>query len=191
MAWPAAGLALERLPTLEAGRVVLRELTALDAADIFAVFSDPAVMRYWSREPMQAGSEALGLIEQMSAGRRDGTFYQWGIELLAASRIIGTVTLFCIDLAHRRAEVGFALGRAWWGRGLAREAVLRVADHAFDSMGLERLEADADPRNAASLALLGRLGFQREGLLRQRYRVAGEVQDSVMLGLLAGERPAR
>lgn len=189
MAWPATALALDRLPTLETARVVLREPGHGDAQDLFAVFSDPEVMRYWSCEPMQSPSEAGDLVEQIIAGRRDGTFYQWAIGLRGESRVVGTVTLFCIDLTHRRAELGFALGRDWWGRGLAGEAVSRVVDHAFGAMGLARLEADADPRNDASLALLERLGFRREGLLRQRYRVAGEVQDSVMLGLLAHQRP--
>ncbi|HSM68108.1 MAG TPA: GNAT family protein, partial [Xanthomonadales bacterium] len=57
-------------------------------------------------------------------------------------------------------------------------------DHAFNGMGLHRLEADTDPANTGSLRLLERLGFQREGLFRQRWRVYGQWQDSVMLGLL-------
>ncbi|HEX2165116.1 MAG TPA: GNAT family protein, partial [Thermoanaerobaculia bacterium] len=62
---------------------------------------------------------------------------------------------------------------------------------AFGPLALHRLEADVDPRNERSLKALERLGFRREGLLRERYFVAGEIQDSVMLGLLAREWEAR
>jgi RimJ/RimL family protein N-acetyltransferase len=66
-----------------------------------------------------------------------------------------------------------------------REAIAALLDLAFGRLGLNRIEADVDPRNERSLAVLERLGFRREGLLRERHIVAGEIQDSVMLGLLA------
>jgi ribosomal-protein-alanine N-acetyltransferase len=65
---------------------------------------------------------------------------------------------------------------------------LRLAlAHAFGPLGLRRVEADVDPRNAASCRLLERLGFRREGLLRERWRVNGETCDSALFGLLARE----
>ncbi len=59
--------------------------------------------------------------------------------------------------------------------------------YAFRDMGLHRIEADVDPRNERSLKLLERLGFRCEGDLRERFRVAGEIQDSIVLGLLRSE----
>ena len=59
--------------------------------------------------------------------------------------------------------------------------------HAFGAMSLRRIEADVDPRNLPSLRTLENLGFRREGYLRQRWQVAGELQDSVLMGLLAGD----
>jgi RimJ/RimL family protein N-acetyltransferase len=64
------------------------------------------------------------------------------------------------------------------------EALTLLFDFAFETLDFHRLEADADPRNERSLRLLERLGFLREGYFRERYHVAGEIQDSVMLGLL-------
>lgn len=61
-------------------------------------------------------------------------------------------------------------------------------DHAFEAMALHKIEADVDPRNAASCRVLESLGFQREGLLRQRWRTGGELQDSAIYGLIADER---
>ena len=86
-----------------------------------------------------------------------------------------------------RAEIGYILGREHWGRGYAAEAQRRVVAHAFDDLGLHRLEADTHPDNAASSRSLERLGFRREGLLRERWEVAGEFSDSVLWGLLASE----
>ena len=110
-----------------------------------------------------------------------------GIAQVEGDRVVGTCTLFRIDARHRRAEVGFALARATWGRGLASEALATALRFAFETLDLHRIEADADPRNERSLGLLERHGFRREGYLRERYHVSGEVQDSVVLGLLRSE----
>ena len=69
-----------------------------------------------------------------------------------------------------------------------REAASAVIDHAFGTLRLNRLEADIDPRNVASAGLLERLGFAREGLLRERWIVGDEVSDSALYGLLASDR---
>jgi RimJ/RimL family protein N-acetyltransferase len=177
----------EHLPTLRAQRVVLRELTEHDVKALFEIFSDPAVMRYWSSPPMGGPAEAQALLHNIHEGFWDRRLFQWGIALVAEDRLVGTCTLFHVDRAHRRAEIGFALDRAHQGKGLAAEAVGRLIAFAFGELDLHRLEADADPRNARSLKLLERLGFRREGYLRERYLVGGEVQDAVFLGLLRGE----
>ena len=78
-----------------------------------------------------------------------------------------------------------------WGRGLGAGAVALLAGFAFDVLGLRRLEADVDPRNTASLRLLERLGFVREGHLRERWILGGEIQDAVFYGLLRREWAAR
>lgn len=178
---------LERLPTLTAERVQLRALARNDAPALFAVFSDPRVMRYWSSPPMTAVEQAEGLIEQIDDwfARRGGC--QWGVVESASGSVIGTVTLHAFALPHKRCEIGYVLGSAHWGRGFAREALARLLRFAFDELGLARIEADVDPRNAASVRLVERLGFRREGLLRARWRVAGEVQDSALYGLLRDE----
>jgi RimJ/RimL family protein N-acetyltransferase len=70
------------------------------------------------------------------------------------------------------------------------EAAHAVIDHGFNTVGLRRLEADIDPRNLGSAKLLERLGFVREGLLRERWVVGDEISDSALYGLLKRDRPA-
>ncbi|MEZ4381284.1 MAG: GNAT family protein [Nannocystaceae bacterium] len=178
----------DRLPTLVGERVALRWLEARDVDDLYALFGDPKVTEYWSWPAFTERAQAARLLESIHAHFRGGSLYQWGVVDRADDRVIGTCTLADIDRSNLRAEAGFALASARWGRGLMTEAIRVLFDHAFGPLGLRRLEADVDPRNDRSIALLERLGFKREGYLRERWRVGGEVQDSVLLGLLARER---
>lgn len=175
------------LPTLEAPRVRLRWLTERDVDALFAIFSDEKMMRYWSSPAMKERSEAEDLLTRIHGQFADKTGFQWGIERKDDGELLGTCTLFSIHLANMRAEVGYCLRSAHWGRGYMGEALPALIDHSFGVLKLRRLEADVDPNNAGSLRILDRMGFQREGLLRERWNVCGEIQDSVLLGLLARE----
>lgn len=176
---------MDRLPTLTTARLRLRHLDADDVPALYAIFADPRVTRYWSSGPLADVAAAAALRDDIERMVREDVLYQWGIERSATPGVIGTATLCRIDRAHRRAELGFALHPDQWGRGYATEAVAALVAHAFADHGLHRLEADVDPRNAASLRVCESLGFVREGVLRERYHVNGEIQDSVILGLLA------
>ncbi len=179
----------DRLPTLDAARVRLRWIEERDLGELFALFAEPEVARFWPWPAFVAPAQAEKLLSDIRAGFRDRRLFQWGVAWRDDDSLIGTCLLAAVDRVHRHAEIGFALARPVWGSGLMREAVTRLIDFAIGSLGLTRLEADVDPRNLASLRLLECLGFRREGLLRERWRVAGELQDSLLLGLLARERP--
>jgi ribosomal-protein-alanine N-acetyltransferase len=178
----------DRLPTLTGSRLELRWLGEEDVPALYEIFSDPEVMRYWDSPPLADLTAAGGLLKEIHDHFRARTLFQWGIAPRAGGAVLGTCTLFHWETRHRRAEIGFALGSAHQGKGFAAEAVSTLLAFAFQTLDLHRLEADADPRNEPSLRLLERLGFRREGYLRERYHVnGGEVQDAVMLGLLRPE----
>ncbi len=180
------------MPRIGTPRAVLRPLEDRDAGDLLRIFGDPRVTRYWSSPPLADRPAAERLLASIRRGLDAGDLLQWGLARRADDRVLGTVTLARIDRTNRRAELGFALGAEHWGAGWMAEALPAAVDHAFEGLGLHRLEADVDPRNAASLARLERLGFLREGHLRERWHVQGEIQDSVLLGLLAADwRAAR
>lgn len=177
----------ERFPELAAPRLRLRALSCDDAGDLYAVFSNPRAMRYWSSPPMTEPAQAAAYIEQIRRWFAGRGGMQWGIARHDDDRVIGTVTLFMFMPEHHRCEVGFILNPDFWGQGLASEAVARALAYAFDDLRMERIEADVDPRNLSSQRMLERLGFQHEGLMRERWRVAGETQDGLMLALLRRE----
>jgi len=175
------------LPTLRGDGVSLRALHASDVEALFEIFGDPEITRYWSRSPLSSLRAAEEFLDEIHAGFEARRLFQWGIELGATGEVVGTCTLFNWDREHLRCELGFALGRKWWGQGIGFHAVSTVLRFAFEALEVHRVEADADPRNERSLRLLERCGFKREGVLRERYFVNGEVQDAVVLGLLRAE----
>jgi len=184
-------IAGDRLPTLTAPRVKLRWVTNDDVESLYAIFSNPTVMRYWSTLPMSEIGQARALVADIHEGFRSQRLFQWGVARLEDDRVIGTCTLFAINEGQGRGEVGYALGHEHWGCGYMHEALTTLVGFAFDTLRFRRIEADIDPRNAGSLKSLERLGFRREGLLRERWKVNGELQDSMVLGLLEHEWRSR
>lgn len=176
------------MPRLEGERVRLRGVSEDDRGALFALYSDPKVVRYGSQRTWHLEAQAREYIERSQRGFVEREFLQWGMALTNdGDRVIGTVTLFDFHPAHRRCELGFALAPGQWGRGLAREAIALAIDFGFDALNLYRIEADIDPENVNSIHLVERLGFQREGLLRGRYHAGSAIQDSAIYGLLVGE----
>ena len=179
-------VSLDSLPALRGRRVTLRAIEQGDAPQLHAVFSDPVSMRHWSDPPHTALAQTEEMIASINRGFEDRSVLQWGIARNDDGRVLGTVTLLTAR-EQPRAELGYILGSEHWGQGLGGEAQRLAVDFAFSELNLHRLEADTDPRNLASVRSLERLGFRIEGLQRERWLVAGERSDSLMMGLLASE----
>jgi RimJ/RimL family protein N-acetyltransferase len=177
----------QTLPTINANRVLLRPISDGDIESLFKIFSDPEVMRYWSTPPLKDLDAARELLNDMRDKFQRKLFFQWGIALQTDNTLIGTSTLFHIEADNHRAEIGYALGRAYWKKGYIQEALTALLGYAFGELNLHRIEADVDPRNEASIRTLERLGFTREGYLRERWNVCGELQDALFYGLLRHE----
>lgn len=158
-----------------------------DVDAIYEVFSDPRVMRYWSSGPLADREAAAAMQRDIERNNLNDTQWKWGLALRETNTLIGTVTLFNLSISNGRAEIGYAMGSRHWGKGYMNEALTALIVHAFDVMNFRRLEADVDPRNTASIRTLERLGFQREGFLRERWHVGGEIQDAFFYGLLKRE----
>lgn len=179
-----------KLPTLQGKRITLRPVRDEDADTLLALFGDAERMRFWGHGPLRSRVEAVAYIGSIRDGAARGDLLQWAIARRPAEDgqpPIGTCTLAAVDRAHGRAELGVALLPGAEGNGYAAEAARTAIRYAFEELNLHRVTADADPRNAGALALLERLGFRREGRLREHYRQGGEWQDGVLFGLLRGE----
>jgi len=170
-------------PVLATERLRLRPLRVDDAEAMFPTLADADAMRWWSRAPLGSVEEARAYF----AARvdQDPAWRCWAITLAGDDTAIGWVAA-----GEKRqggvTELGYILAREHWGRGIAREAVTAVIDRLF-AEGQRRVFADTDPENAPSIALLERLGFRREGLLRGEWETHIGVRDSLILGLLRDE----
>lgn len=173
--------------TLETSSLRLRPLEPSDADALYAIHSDPEVMKYSGTQPWNSVKQAHELVERSLAGMRAGSQLCFGIIPSSASMVVGTCTLFHLYKASRRAEVGFVLGKSSWGRGYMTEALCALLDYGFSTLDMNRVEADTDPRNLAAVKLLERLGFVKEGQLRERWIVDGAKSDSAVYGLLRSE----
>lgn len=162
------------LPVLLTTRLLLRPLGAQDSVDLFAIYGDPAVMRFVGEPPFSSlatVSQMLASVERLLAS---GESLEWGLALRESGRLIGTCGLhsFVVDPVQAglpQAEVGCMLSRSHWGRGLMGEALSAVTGYAGE-LGIHTLLADIEPENLPSQRLFRRLGFvwQRDTHYRLR-----------------------
>ena len=176
---------------LQTPRLLLRPLRLDDADALLAIFSDPQVMRYWSTPPWTSSEQALAMVHRDLDGMAKGEHIRLGLQQLDDQVLIGHCTLFSWTPQSRRAELGYGMARASWGHGFMDEALRALLSWGFTTLDLNRVEADIDPRNLGSERSLLRLGFVKEGHLRQRWIVGDEVSDTGLYGLLRQDWDAR
>ena len=177
--------------SLTTDRLILRRLDERDAEAQYAIHSDEVAMRYWSGPAWTDMSQAHASIVRALDGYSNGNALLMGITLRETGEMIGNFNLYAFSESNRRCDVGYALNREYWGKGYLGEAMTAALDYAFNDLDLNRVEADIDPRNEASAKLLERKLFQKEGYLRERWIVNGEICDTVYYGLLRREWEAR
>jgi RimJ/RimL family protein N-acetyltransferase len=178
---------LSPITTIAAGRVTIRPVRHADLDELFEINGDEAVTRFLPYATWRTAQDASAWLARMEDLAAAGTGRQLVITRNEDHRVIGTLLLFRFDVASARIEIGYVLGRAHWRQGLAREAVQALCDHAFLRLGIRRIEAEVNPDNGPSNALLLGLGFVREGLLRQRWVAKGAAYDTHIYGCLADD----
>jgi ribosomal-protein-alanine N-acetyltransferase len=165
-------------------RLCLRMPRASDAPALLALYGDPRVMAHWSHAPWTLPAQALAAVAEAHADLATGRALHLAIVIRADGALAGSCALFDILPQHRRATLGYLLAPDCWGRGLGREALDALIDYGFDDLRLARIEAEVDPCNRASRALLTRLGFRLEGVLHARWCVDGRARDVELWALL-------
>ncbi|MEP0520490.1 MAG: GNAT family N-acetyltransferase [Hyphomicrobiales bacterium] len=155
-------------------RLLLRRAQMSDLEDLHQVFSHPEAMRYWDSLPYDKLEQTKHLLTAMVASN-PAQSDDFVIEF--DGRAIGKAGCW------RMGEIGFILHPDHWGNGLACEALSAVIPHNFENLPIDRLEADVDPRNTASLKTLSRLGFYEIGRAERTILVGDEWCDSIYLHL--------
>jgi [ribosomal protein S5]-alanine N-acetyltransferase len=174
---------------IQTNRLLLRQFRASDVDDVLAYRNDPEFGRYLPHIPQPfTRRDAEEFVARNIAEPWD-TYPTFAI--VFEGTVIGTVNLD-IDQTHGIAMLGFAIGRAHWGKGIGSEAVRAAVAWAFEALGLARIWATTDARNVRSRQLMEKLGMQVEGRLRSHERARDGRTDKLSYGLLRQEwRPPR
>ncbi len=178
----------KRFPMLETERLVLREVTLKDAQWYY---------RHFNTREIVEGQEHKGP-GSMKVARREVKMYfvdnfkkdtgiRWGLTYKGDGELIGSAGLYLWKKDTRQAETGYDLNPKYWDRGIMTEAMIAIIGYGFDKMNLNRIEALIAPYNTHSIRLVKRLGFMKEGVLRDHYVYKGRLEDDLLFSLLRRE----
>lgn len=156
---------------LQTERLILRPFLEEDAEAMFDNWaSDPEVTKFLSWPTYKSIDDAHAILNLWLESYGNPEFYQWAIVLKELGQPIGSISVVNLDNRVDLAEIGYCIGKVWWGRGIMPEAVKTVMAFLFEEVGMQRLEVGHDPENSASGAVIRKCGFRYEGTLRRRIR---------------------
>ncbi|MFQ5699428.1 MAG: GNAT family N-acetyltransferase [Myxococcota bacterium] len=138
----------------------------------------------WARRG-HSRSDTRRYLRGARLARAQRSTFEFVVEKRADGAIVGIASLHRIDWMRRSAGLGYWVRTRDWGAGLATEAAGGLALHAFEVLGLNRLEAHVALDNSASHRVVARVGFRREGIARESERIGEEWVDHVQYSLLA------
>lgn len=173
-------------PALQTSRLDLVEITADHRKDIFKLFADVEVTRFYNVVPLKEEKEAQRYIDWFASRFSDGLGVRWGIALKGQRRIIGTLG-FNHYIKDHRGNIGYDLMKEHWNGGYISEALRTIIEYGFHVLEINRLEAEVMQSNTASERVLEKLGFVREGVLRQWMLWNNRYYDMTMFSLLRSD----
>lgn len=171
-------------PILETERLLLRNLLESDAKVVFDCFSNEDVLRYYGQKPLTNIEQVKHIVRNFAKEYDEQKAIKWGIELKETKEIIGTIGFHNLSIEHKRTEIAYALLPSEWRNGYVTEAILKVISYGFEEMDLTRIGAIVFTENKASNALLTKIGFEKEGVLRNYMYQDGIPYDTNVYSLL-------
>ncbi len=167
-------------------RTRVRELQPRDVETLLELASDPEVVRFvhWTARTREALTEFVeGSIAAQSASPR--TAYALAVDDRATGEALGFARVMITNVEHEQAELGIYLLRRHWRKGLATELGALMIELALGTVQVHRLACHCDTENAASMRVIEKLGFVREGTIRHRVRIDGVWRDSHLYAKLS------
>jgi len=169
-------------------RVYLRNFNSSDFNAVHMYAADPQVVRYFSWGP-NTPEETLSFINSaaISAERQPRQRYDLAIILRSDETLIGGCGLYIQADRCFEAEIGYCLQRQYWGAGFGTEVAALLVYFAFNKLKLHRVFATCDPKNAASIRVLEKVGLKREGLMRGYMKQNDKWADSLLYAILKSD----
>ena len=174
-------------PEIHTERLFLRKISLKDAEPLFKYWSDPEVTKYLNVDTFKNIEQAYSMIRLLNSlyGNKEGI--RWVIILKRDNNVIGTCGYNNWIKRSSRGEIGYELGRKYWGNGFASEAVKKILNYGFKKMNLNRIEAFTVQESISSIKLLKKLGFKKEGLLKEYGYWNGKYWDENLFSLLKSD----
>ena len=154
-------------PEINTKRLFLRKISLKDAATLFKYWSDPLVTQYLNINTFKNIEQSFSMIRLLNSlySKKEGI--RWSIVTKKDNAVIGTCGYNNHVKKSSRGEIGYELGKEYWGNGYATEAIKEILKYGFKTMNLNRVEAFVVPEAISSINLLKKLGFKKEGLLKE------------------------
>lgn len=153
-----------QFPILESERLLLRQITDSDLANVFKGLSDPEIIKYYgvSFDTLEATKEQMAWFANLE---KTGTGIWWAVCAKEDGRFLGGGGLNDLSQEHKKAEIGFWLLKENWGKGYMSEAMPLIFDHAFNTIGLHRIEGFVESENVKCKKAVAKLNFILEGTM--------------------------
>jgi ribosomal-protein-alanine N-acetyltransferase len=174
----------QTFPVLKTERLTLRNFRRKDIENIYKIRTCKDVMKYMDAHKMESLEEAERFLNYTLKTHREGQAINWIITLKGSDDMIGYVGFWRVDKSHYRSEIGYALNKKFWNMGIMSEAIKESLKYGFENMGLNSIEANVNPINTASLKLLEKCGFKKEGYFRENYYFDGKFIDTVTFSMI-------
>ena len=165
----------------------IRPLTKEDSSKLFNLYSDTEVQLYTDIEILKSLSDTQKLINAWNKEADEQDLIFLGIFSRATKDFLGTISLFNIDRKHSFGSLGFQLVKDYWGRGIMNESLNYFIKFVFEELNFHRIEAQTYTGNERSIKVLNRLGFSKEGQLRQNFLIENKYEDSYLYSILRTE----
>ena len=175
------------MPTLETPRLILRRMTMKDAKDIFEYSRDEEVACHVLWSAQRDIGEAKDYCRYMLRRYRADEPSSWGIIDRQTRHLVGTIGYMDYSMDNASVEIGYSLARWLWTGGYMTEALARVIDYTFESMDINRIEAQHELDNPASGRVMEKCGMRKEGVLRQRLYNKGKFVDVALYAILKSD----
>lgn len=178
-------------PSLSTDRLVLDDLRPDDSELVYRHFSNSDVVEYYDLEALTNMDQAVSLIRLFKKRFDDGLGIRWAIRLKSSGNFVGTCGFNSWNTRMKSSVIGYDISREYWGNGYATEALREIVKFGFSGAlpcgMLNRVQGDTVPGNGASEAVLKKLGFKEEGLLRESGYWKGQFHDLKCFGLIKSE----
>ena len=174
-------------PFLETERLKLTDINPTHAVSIFEILSLNEVTKYYGTDTFTSIEEAKKLIDMFQKNFYEKRSMRWGIVLKENNKFIGTLGLNGLQLKNKKAEIGYEIHPLYWRKGYTSEAIKEVLRYSFLELELNRIGAVVYLENEASSNLLEKLGFKKEGVLRDYLFQNNSFHTTSMFSLLKRE----